>query len=359
MRVREDTKAALDPGRRANSFDQIRLAAAAAVVLDHAFSLLGLHEPSVLRWNDRGLDLGGLAVAIFFIISGYLVTASWLNEPSITAFARKRAARIWPGLIAVVFIAAFVVGPAVTTLPLAEYLTNADTWSYLRTAALAPVQTSLPGVFETNPLSGIVNVSLWTLPIEVLAYAVLVVVAALSVRNGRRWLMPALAVVFTAASYTIGDGYTGGLAMLLAVFFMGSTLNLYGLRRSPWIAMAAVAALVATLGTDYSLVGFAALVYLVLYAATGYVPALRHTARFGDPSYGMYIYGVPIGQVLILLGVSSVGLMFALSLPLSLAAGYASWHLIEKPALRWLKTLGDRPAKDGRPVLGVAAASIR
>lgn len=344
---------------RGNSFDQIRLVAAAAVILDHAFSLVGLAEPEVLWWPDRAFDLGGLAVAIFFIISGYLVTASWVNEPSATAFARKRAGRIWPGLIAVVLFAAFIIGPVVTTLPLADYLRHPETWQYLRTMFLAPVETSLPGVFMTNPLSGIVNVSLWTLPIEVLAYAMLVVVAAFILRGTRRWPVVVLAAVLMAWSYVLGPTYAGGLATLLALFMVGAAFNLYGLPRSRPLAAAAAAALVGSLFAGVSIVGMIALPYLVLYAATAYVARLRHTSRWGDPSYGMYIYGVPIGQVLILLGVDTVLSMFILSMILSVAAGYASWHFIEKPALTRIKR--PRPAAVPAPApatLGIATARL-
>ena len=340
---------------RGNSFDQIRLAAAAAVILDHAFSLVGRAEPAILHWTDRAFDLGGLAVAVFFIISGYLVMASWINEPSATAFARKRAGRIWPGLIAVVLFVTFVVGPAVTTLPVADYLRHPQTWQYLRTMVLAPVQTSLPGVFTTNPLAGIVNVSLWTLPIEVLAYAILVVVASVALKDRRRWPAPALAAALMAWSYVLGPNYVGGFVTLISLFMIGGTFRLYGLPRSRPLAAGAAAALALSLLIDVSVIGMIALPYLVLYAATAYVARLRHTSRFGDPSYGMYIYGVPIGQVLILLGVNTVLPMFVLSMVLSLAAGYASWHLIEKPALAWVRR--DRPATTPA-ILGVATAPL-
>ena len=81
-----------------------------------------------------------------------------------------------------------------------------------------------------------------------------------------------------------------------------------------------------------------------LFALSGAYPVLwlaRHRfqlpsiRRFGDPSFGMYLYGWPIEQTwraVIGPGVGSLGL-FALSLPVAAVLGYASWHLIEKRAL--------------------------
>jgi len=66
-----------------------------------------------------------------------------------------------------------------------------------------------------------------------------------------------------------------------------------------------------------------------------WLPALPE--RMGDWSYGTYLYGFPVQQLLVFFGVPVLGLgMFVLSstvLTLMLAA--ASWYLVEKPALRW------------------------
>jgi peptidoglycan/LPS O-acetylase OafA/YrhL len=54
----------------------------------------------------------------------------------------------------------------------------------------------------------------------------------------------------------------------------------------------------------------------------------------GDVSYGAYIYGYPIQQVLVqyIGGLSPIGLL-ALSAPASWLAGFISWHTIERRAI--------------------------
>lgn len=76
--------------------------------------------------------------------------------------------------------------------------------------------------------------------------------------------------------------------------------------------------------------------YLILF--TTFTPLIRlHSfAKFGDFSYGVYLYAFPIQQLLVLgLGREMHPLtLFALAMPLSLMAAVLSWHGIEKRFLR-------------------------
>ena len=63
---------------RSNSFDFLRVSAALLVLYSHSFALVGLPEPTPMA----GQFYGGLAVALFFAMSGYLVCQSWVRDPS-------------------------------------------------------------------------------------------------------------------------------------------------------------------------------------------------------------------------------------------------------------------------------------
>lgn len=63
---------------RNNCFDIIRLFAAIIVIISHQYSLSGLTEPTFLGMTT----LGGLGVIIFFAISGFLITKSWVMTPT-------------------------------------------------------------------------------------------------------------------------------------------------------------------------------------------------------------------------------------------------------------------------------------
>src|SRR5262249_1511682 len=77
-------------------FDSLRIIAAVVVIFSHAFPLSGHPEPVVTFLGHYGLTFGALAVATFFIISGFLITMSWTTSPRTVPYSVKRVARIWP-----------------------------------------------------------------------------------------------------------------------------------------------------------------------------------------------------------------------------------------------------------------------
>ena len=125
------------------NFDLMRLVAALLVVAHHTFHLSGRTPPRL--WGVE--DLGALGVSIFFVISGYLVSASYKRDPK--TYLAKRLLRIEPGLIA----------SLVVTVALLSFLTTASQVEYwrgavlyvLRNALLYPATYELPGVLTVNP----------------------------------------------------------------------------------------------------------------------------------------------------------------------------------------------------------------
>jgi peptidoglycan/LPS O-acetylase OafA/YrhL len=63
------------------------------------------------------------------------------------------------------------------------------------------------------------------------------------------------------------------------------------------------------------------------------VPGFR---RLGDYSYGIYVYAYPTQQAIAsVLGPMPPLLLFGLAYPAIFALAFASWHAIERPALRF------------------------
>ncbi len=352
---------------RDNNFDVLRLLAATLVLFSHAFTLTGRDEPFD---GLSGETLGGIGVAVFFAMSGFLVTKSWIADPSLRRFARKRALRILPGLLVAALVTAFVVGPLVTTLPLATYLTDPAIPRYVLTTALLTGSSGrLPGVFASNPEAAIVNGSLWTLPIEATAYVGVAVAGVLGLLAARRPVV-AIFVALVAATLVLdalvdGPFQDRGPAVLAAYFTLrfgayfaaGALLFLHRDRvvLRGRTALLLLAVWVASWSTPYAFAPAAvALPYAVLYLAFRPIPGLRLLTRFGDVSYGTYIYAFPIQQSLVAALGPDLGPagLFALALPLTWLVGLASWRLVERPALR-LKRRGSEgvsePDASGRP----------
>jgi peptidoglycan/LPS O-acetylase OafA/YrhL len=99
---------------RFDTFDLLRIFAACLVVFHHAFVLDGENPPGSGILDRMGMTYGRLGVAIFFCTSGFLVARSWAHDPSTARFAVKRVCRIWPGLVVMLVLVTFVLGPAVT-----------------------------------------------------------------------------------------------------------------------------------------------------------------------------------------------------------------------------------------------------
>lgn len=353
------TTGAPAPLRHPQGFDVLRVVAAAMVVVSHAFLLPDGSEPVVLPLGDFGFNLGRLGVVVFFVVSGYLVCGSWLADPRPRAFAAKRARRIMPGLVVMLLLVTFVLGPLLSTAP--DYLRQPGTYAYLvRNLLVLPYAYDLPGVFETNPVTA-VNGVLWTLGVEVTAY-VLLAVAGLLGWLRRPAVLVALTVVLAVVGWrlphdTIGDGLLVPVALrveFVAYFFAAATVRSLGWRPGARSALAAagVVALLVLTQAPLSVLLVPAGTVLVLHVGTRAWPAARAVTRLGDPSYGTYIYGFVLQQVLVGplgLGDLPVWQLSAVSLVLCLGVGYLSWHLVEKRFLRRTPARAGRPRPEGTP----------
>lgn len=149
---------------RENNFNIIRFMAAIMVMAGHMAYIGGYSLP--ILW---GQGIQSLGVKIFFLIGGYLISKSWLSDPNPLRYSIKRIFRIFPALVIYTVIAAYVVGPLLSDLPMREYYMNSQVSYYLKNILLYPVY-GLPGVFSNNPYPNAVNGSLWTLPVEVSLY---------------------------------------------------------------------------------------------------------------------------------------------------------------------------------------------
>ena len=136
---------------RNNNLDLIRLIAAAMVIWSHAYPIVlgkGAEQPLTALTAGQ-LSMGDLGVAIFFVISGFLVSQSMFRLNDLTGYAKARILRIFPGLIFCILLSILLIGPLFTTLSTAEYLTNNQTYNYLiATTTLNFLSPFLPGVLR-------------------------------------------------------------------------------------------------------------------------------------------------------------------------------------------------------------------
>ena len=342
-------------GSSGPSFDMIRLSAALAVMVGHAFVVTGTRNHAFEVVSSGQVTLGGLAVGVFFVLSGYVITESLKRDPRPLAFLRKRLLRIYPALVAVVLATVFILGPAMTALPLGAYFADGRTALYLLNAVV-PFNYHLPGVFTSNPIDT-VNGSLWTLRYELLLYAVVALCAAsILTRRSRVLAVACLCILLSGAGAMVQEH--GGmvehqfreLATTGSYFFSGAVMSLYAEEIAVNAATVGVAA--ALVAASLLLSGF----YFVFPLAGAYLVAALGNSRLldashfrrgvlaGDFSYGVYIAAFPVEQaVRQWAGAAATWWsVLAISAPLVLALAMLSWHFIERPSLR-LKYAGLRP----------------
>ena len=339
--------------RAGNNFDLVRLVAALAVLLSHSFQLsYGNYrlEP-VWQIGPHQATIGRLAVATFFIVSGYLITSSFCRRPDAWRFSLARALRLLPGLAAMLLAVAILAGPLLSTLGWREYLAHPQTHRFVAGNLLIfGNQEALPGVFETNPLPRVVAGSLWTLAYEVACYGGVLALGLAGLLS--RWPVLALYGGLLVANKL----WIGGEWVEFGSFFAGgAVMYLWDVPLRPWAAWGCATLLVASLAlTGFPIAAATAGVYLVIYLARMTRPL---TLGFGDLSYGTYIYGFPVQQTASLLLGAAVSWWanLLLSLPVVLALAWISWRWVEAPALaarpqmekRLLENLGAEPR--GKP----------
>jgi peptidoglycan/LPS O-acetylase OafA/YrhL len=326
---------------RDNNLNLIRFVCASAVIVSHSWVLLGALDPA--QTYLRSCNLGDIAVRSFFFLSGYLILKSGMSGSDVEEFLAARVLRIFPGIIVAVLVCAFVMGPLVSSLPVRDYFLHPGTWNFLREMVLNRTQESLPGVFAQGHLFSPADGVFWTLPVEWTMY-IAVLVLCLVVRGKTFWgKSPIRTILITLAAF----GLTIQMMPLAdrsrvrsCIFYFVFGATCYLLRK--WILLSLPAALL-LLVTDIVLIGFhgyeigtrlfpLALGYMLL--TFGFHPAalVRSFHRFGDYSYGLYIYAFPIQQLNITY-IHESWMLFALSYPPSLLAAVLSWHFIEKPCL--------------------------
>lgn len=327
---------------RENNFDFLRFFAASLVLLVHSYPLAGRRPDEPIELLTGYENGGEFAVAIFFVISGYLITSSWIASSSARSFMIKRALRVFPALVLAVLLSAFVIGPLVTEGSMTSYLSSPVTWTYLQNILLV-TRFELPGVFSQNIYPNVVNGSLWTLPLEVLMYIGVLIMGLVGLLNRRLIFLPiaglALGHFWMLGRLGIESFFINNIFKLGLMYYTGAAIFLYrdSLPWRGWIAAMLAAALALTFHTAAGpFVYVIALPYLVIYLAYAPIPLISRFGKYGDFSYGMYIYAFPFQQLTVYLLGHEIGVFWltVISLVPTLLLAILSWHLIEAPAMK-------------------------
>ena len=337
-----------------NIFTLLRWLLASAVMVSHGWDLtqVARHLDPTVRLLT--MPISGLAVYLFFALSGFLVTGS-LVKRGVRDYTVARLLRLVPGLWAMLLVVTIGLWLVFGGTSFAAYVTDPETLRYLwRNAALLGGAYTLPGMFGDLPVAA-VNGSLWTIPQEVRCYIALALVSAVGLLASRR-LLTAGFVVFAVVHLVLPIDLVPALDRPRQLgFAFGLGVLAYQWRdvmRLSWpLAVAGVAVGLAvahlvpvrTVAVAALQIGFG---YAVLVAAFK-VPraAKRASAAIPDYSYGIYIYAFPAQQLVLALGWGTTPLAnIAISFIVMLPFAALSWHFVESPALGLKSRWARRPA---------------
>jgi peptidoglycan/LPS O-acetylase OafA/YrhL len=326
-------------------FDFLRIWLSFAILAWHSIVISYGFPVEAAMWRTWIGTLAAALLPAFFALSGFLVMGSAVRVGSLSTFLGFRMLRILPALSTEVVLGAVLVGGLATTLPAHAYFTSPGFFRYLQNI-IGHISFFLPGVFKSNP-EDTVNASLWTIPPEIFCY-LFIAMMILSGAYRNRLAYAAVAIVLVAINLTADHAFVADEAAraagvvkqyhLFLAFVIGNLFFLWRHhipRGLPPFLVAAVLSFVCLRLPGLTNVALVSLTYCILYLGTARLPNVWPLST-GDYSYGVYLYGYPVQQLITLAfpGMRVWWFNILIALPISLLLAAFSWHVIEKPALR-------------------------
>ena len=312
-----------------NNLDFCRFWLAIQVIFSHSFALAEgdeRHEPLNIMTSGQ-LNSGNFAVYCFFAISGFLISHSWLRSRSAAKFFSKRVMRIYPGFVAAVLLGLLVVAPIASD----HFELKARDLRSLPLNLITLRRTEPQGAFAHNPVPGAINGSLWSIPYEFKCYLGVMLIGGIGLLRADRRLMMGLliGIVTVSAAYLPGSvsaiergafavivGQASAWCDVLPYFVAGTTYYLYRdhIPCSPRILVSVfISFVIAAVVPPAGRVVFPfAITYLLFWFAFHSAFRFHEWSRYGDFSYGIYLYAFPIQQLITMRfpGISLVVLFF-------------------------------------------------
>jgi len=335
---------------RPPGFDILRVTLALSVILWHSVAVCYGMEAESWFYNGPLKPLIWFIVPSFFALSGFLVAGS-LERNNLPAFLTLRVIRIFPALTVEVVISALLIGPLFTLLPPRAYFSDPLLHQYFLNV-FGYIHYYLPGLFTTLPTPGLVNGQLWTVPHELECYLALALFALVGATRRPRLFLALLGAAFLLlllrdflSEKPASTAQPPG-RMLVICFLFGVALYM---GRS-WIRLSMSGAIVSAVA--YALLLYAStrvgedlasmfVAYITVYLGLALIVPNLPVLALADYSYGIYLYGYPVQQVVAeLLPQQRIWYVnFLLSVALTIPIAAASWHFVERPVMQRKKPI--------------------
>ncbi len=330
---------------RRNNFGLLRWALASVVLVSHCVPLTqGNNAGEWLHQLTGNVTVGAAAVNGFFLVSGYLVTLSWLRSPTAGVFLRKRLARIYPGfLVSLVFaVAAGALGATPHAFMYLKHLAGSTDALVQTVLFLDTKPVDHASAFSANPVPAAVNGSFWTLQPEVKCYLTLVMLGLTGLLSRRCVVLAATVTAYLIYAvhvlYLPDADYV--FCRLLTYFLLGAAVALDYLPRPRLTPLRVAAVVLALAALTFVHSGFIlglplAGSYLLLGTAFAPVTPAHWFFNKWDLSFGIYLYAYPVQQLCVKFGgLTTPWELLVISLPITLVLALLSWVFVESRFLK-------------------------
>jgi peptidoglycan/LPS O-acetylase OafA/YrhL len=320
-------------------FDGLRLICALAVIFSHSFLIAtgSENEEPFVRVLGAHNSIGLYGVFIFFSISGFLLARSLSTNPNAIRYVVNRVLRILPAFLFCILICALLIGPIFSSAGTRAYFSDSAVVDYLKSSIDNLTDMKLPGLFGYDAhLANVVNGSLWSLRYEALSYVLLLLLWTLFRASGLVAGVIIVIAALTRLSPSVNSAIAG-IAYTLPYFATGVLMNWiharFGTHRLGVLIVATV--LLVSCFFGWQLLAFAPFgAYLIVYLGECRNPFSRLTNRIGDCSYGLYLFGWPVEQIVKqLTGTTNPWRLMIIALPFACLLAFISCNVIEKPAI--------------------------
>lgn len=325
-----------------NNITLLRHVAALFVLISHSYGLLNQNEYEPLYILTHYTTLSQVGLAIFFFLSGFLVTGSIIATNNIKHFLIKRILRIYPALIVLILVTVFFIGPIFTKHTFHNYYSAKETWQYLiGGVTLIRIRFFLPGVFNEHGVNG----SLWSLPVEFRLYLLLAIAFVLG--GLRRKLRYTIIILVAIISYVLISNLNQALISPVftpylgwgTYFFLGSAafINKERIILKKRYLFALLIIWICTINFQilHTFINLLLGGYLTLFLSFKFPAIFEMYFKKNDFSYSLYIYSFLVQQSLIKLFSPHLTpiLLIIMTLIVLIPFCYLSWNYIEKPSL--------------------------
>lgn len=303
-----------------NSFTILSIIMSITIIIFHCYPLFSVGGVGFISKHMNTENVGSVVVAMFFVISGFMITTSIKNSKNVFIYLHKRIKKIIPPLFLCLVISALIIPPLVLKINIFKYIIHPRNYFNYIFDNIFMIKNTVYNIFNTfkdNPYPYAINGSIWSLKHQFFMYLLMIPIFYAFIKNNKKNYFLIIFIVmffFTIFSYTnysdkffeyivkhfgkIGIFQEARLLVKLTYYFCaGIIINLYSdkIPVNKYIIFVLTIISILLFKTKY----FPIFCLLLIPYMTILIGSIKSNIKITDISYHIYIWGFPIQQLII------------------------------------------------------------